>query len=164
MHCQISKQKQKQITCPELTDRLKIPDIEVYLSRSLGLSLSVLGVIVLFFTGTIPLSSSIAAPIASLDDSTDPKASYAVPILRVTMLFHLLTAIYCYMRYVNVSQTGFLLGSAGYGALACMGMWCMVFGTGAGRTSKRTGADKRTTGFPFKNTSAYDKKKDRKMG
>jgi len=76
----------------------------------------------LFFTGTIPLSSSIAAPIASLDDSTDPKAPYAVPILRVTAMFHAFTAIYCYMRYVNVAQTGFLLGCAGYGALACLGM------------------------------------------
>lgn len=40
----------------------------------------------------------------------------------------------------------------------------MIFGTGSGHTSKRTGADKRTTGFPFKNSSAYDRKKDRKMG
>src|SRR4051794_31251935 len=99
-------------------------DIEIYLSRSLGLSLSVLGLIVLFFTGTIPLSSSIAGPAIKLDQinsSNDPKAPYAVPILRVTTLFHFSTAIYCYMRYVHVAQTGFLLGSVGYGALACMG-------------------------------------------
>lgn len=99
-------------------------DIEIYLSRSLGLSLSVLGLIVLFFTGTIPLSSSIAGPAIRLDEistTNDPKAPYAVPILRVTALFHFSCAVYCYMRYVNVAQTGFLLGSVGYGALACMG-------------------------------------------
>jgi hypothetical protein len=39
-----------------------------------------------------------------------------------------------------------------------------MFGTSAGRMSRRTGADKRTTGFPFKNVSAYDKKKDKKLG
>lgn len=99
-------------------------DIEIYLSRSLGLSLSVLGLIVLFFTGTIPLSSSIAGPAIRLDElstTNDPKAPYAVPILRVTALFHFSCAVYCYMRYVNVAQTGFLLGCVGYGALACMG-------------------------------------------
>lgn len=102
--------------------RLIETDVEIYLARALGLSLSVLGVIVLFFTGTIPLSSSMAGSIASLDDTTDPKAPYARPILLVTTLFQGFTAVYCYMRYVNVSQTGFLLGCAGYGALACMGM------------------------------------------
>lgn len=40
----------------------------------------------------------------------------------------------------------------------------MIFGTSSGHTSKRTGADKRTVGFPFKNSNAYDKKKDRKLG
>jgi hypothetical protein len=104
---------------PQLIDT----DIEIYLARSLGFSLTVLGVIVLFFMGTIPLSSSIAAaPIVSLDDTTDPKAPYAVPILLVTTLYQGFTAVYCYMRYVNISQTGFLLGCAGYGGLACMGM------------------------------------------
>jgi hypothetical protein len=44
-----------------------------------------------------------------------------------------------------------------------MGLWIVLFGTTAGRLSKRTGADKRTAGFPFKNEKAYDKKKDRKM-
>ena len=118
--------------------------------------------IVMFFTGTIPLSSSISEPV-SLEDN-DPKAPYAVPILRITTMFHALGTIYCYMRYVKYSQTGYMLGAVGYGMMASMGLWCVVFGTSGGRISKRTGADKRTTGFPFKNVSAYDKRKDKKMG
>lgn len=79
----------------------------------------------MFFTGTIPLSSSIAGPAVRLDElntSNDPKAPYAVPILRVTTLFHFATSVYCYMRYVYVAQMGFMLGCAGYGALACLGL------------------------------------------
>lgn len=37
----------------------------------------------------------------------------------------------------------------------------LVFGTEKGRISKRTGADKRTSGWPFKNEEA-DRKKGKK--
>ncbi|KAL2400963.1 hypothetical protein ABEF95_000392 [Exophiala dermatitidis] len=136
-------------------------DVEVYFCRSLGFALTLVALIVLFFTGSIPLSSSISEPV-SLEDN-DPKAPYAVPILRVTTLFHGLSMVYCYMRYVNYGQTGYILGAMGYGAIASLGLWCVVFGTSGGRISKRTGADKRMAGFPFKNASAYNKRKDRKM-
>lgn len=134
----------------------------MYFSRSLGFALVLVALIVMFFTGSVPLSSSISQPV-SLEDS-DPKAPYAVPIIRITMLFHALSMIYCYMRWVHYRQTGYVLGAVGYGAMASFGLWCLIFGTSAGRISKRTGADKRMTGFPFKNTMAYDKKKDKKMG
>ncbi|EXJ86216.1 hypothetical protein A1O1_06586 [Capronia coronata CBS 617.96] len=137
-------------------------DVEVYFCRSLGFSLTLIALIVLFFTGSIPLSSSISEPV-SLEDN-DPKAPYAVPILRITTMFHGLSTIYCYMRYMNFGQTGYMLGAIGYGAIGSLGLWCVIFGTSGGRISKRTGADKRMTGFPFKNIMAYDKKKDRKMG
>lgn len=136
-------------------------EIELYFSRSLGFSLAILALIVLFFTGTIPLSSSISEPI-SLEDN-DPKAPYAVPLVRVMTLWHSISLIYCYVRYMNSAQTGYVLGALGYGAMAAIGLWIVLFGTTAGRLSKQTGADKRTTGFPFKNDKAYDKKKDRKM-
>lgn len=122
----------------------------------------IIGVIVLFFTGTIPLSSSITEPV-SLEDH-DPKAPYAVPILRITALLHLILAGYCWVRWNNSGATGYALGALGYALMATMGGWCVLFGSSGGRLSKRTGADKRTTGFPFKNASAYDKKSDRKMG
>ena len=116
----------------------------------------------LFFTGAVPLSSSITEPI-SMEDS-DPKAPYALPIIRVTTLFHVISLIFCYMRYVNSGQAGFVLGAIGYGLLSAMGMWFIVFGTTARRLSKRTGADKRTSGFPFTNSEAYNRKRDKKMG
>ena len=37
-----------------------------------------------------------------------------------------------------------------------------MFATSEGRISKRTGADKRTSGFPFTNEKAYNKKVDKK--
>jgi hypothetical protein len=57
-----------------------------------------------------------------------------------------------------------ILGLIGYGLLSLVGIWTLVFGDAPARLSKRTGADKRTSGWPFKNQGAYDKKKDRKMG
>lgn len=144
------------------TEVHRATDMEVYFGRSLGFSLAVLALIVLFFTGTIPLSSSIAEPV-SLDDN-DPKAPYAVPIVRVLTLWQSICLVYCYVWYTtSIVQIGFLIGALGYGILAAMGLWIVLFGTTAGRLSKRTGADKRTAGFPFKNDKAYDKKKDRKM-
>ena len=108
------------------------------------------------------MSSSIAEPV-SLEDN-DPKAPYAVPSVRVLTLWQSICLIYCYVWYTtSIVQIGFLIGALGYGILAAMGLWIVLFGTTAGRLSKRTGADKRTAGFPFKNDKAYDKKKDRKM-
>ena len=145
------------------TEVHRATDMEVYFGRSLGFSLVVLALIVLFFTGTIPLSSSIAEPV-SLEDN-DPKAPYAVPIVRVLTLWQSVCLIYCYVWYTSSTQGAgaYLIGALGYGILAAMGLWIVLFGTTAGRLSKRTGADKRTAGFPFKNEKAYDKKKDRKM-
>lgn len=114
----------------------------------------------LFFTGAVPISTSVAEPI-SLEDN-DPKAPYAQPILLVTFLFHLTSTIYCWVRYTNSGQTGYILGSVGYGGLACMAGFLLMFGSST-RVSSRTGQDKRTAGFPFTNASAYDRKEDRKL-
>lgn len=135
-------------------------DVELYFGRALGLALSILALIVLFFTGTIPISTSISEPI-SLEDN-DPKAPYAQPIVLVTFLFHATSTIYCWVRYTASGQTGYILGSIAYGGLACLAGFLIIFG-GTSRVSSRTGEDKRTSGFPFSNTSAYDKSKDRKL-
>ena len=73
-------------------------------------------------------------------------------------------AVYCYVTWMGTysGTVPFLLGALGYGVFACMGFWAIMFGTEKGRISKRTGADKRTTGFPFKNSQAYDKKRDKR--
>lgn len=112
---------------------------------------------VLFLTGTIPVSTSVSEPI-SLEDN-DPKAPYALPVLYITSLMHTLSTLYCYTRYTNSAQSGYLLGAIGYGGLACLGAWNVIFG-GSSRVSARTGEDKRTSGFLFPNANAYDKKAD----
>jgi hypothetical protein len=48
-----------------------------------------------------------------------------------------------------------------YAGLASMGLWCLLFAGASGRISRRTGADKRMTGFPFTNVEA-DKKRGQK--
>jgi len=94
-------------------------------------------------------------------EDDDPRAPYAGPILLVTTLFHFTSTIYCYVRYTNSGQTGYVLGALGYGAVACLGGWCSMFGFSS-RVSARTGEDKRTSGFLFPNTRAYDKRADKK--
>ena len=128
----------------------------------MGFALLMIAMVVVLFTGTIPFTSSIKEPI-SLEDN-EPKAPYAGPIVLLTTLYYTLSFIYCYIRYVNYQQTGFVMGAIGYGIMAGFGLWAVIFGDTKARLSKRTGADKRTSGWPFKNTQAYDKKKDRKMG
>jgi len=64
------------------------------------------------------------------------------------------------MQYLNTGQTAFALSVIGYGFLAAMGLWCVLFGQG-GHVSRRTGADKRTSGWPFGNVEA-EKRKGRK--
>jgi hypothetical protein len=106
-------------------------------------------------TGAIPLNT-VYEPI-SLKNS-DSEVPYSVPTLLVTSTFHAACSIYLYTWYVSTGQTGFLLGLLGYGSLATVGLWYLMFGNSPGRISKRTGADKRTSGFPFKNVES-DKKK-----
>lgn len=123
----------------------------------------------MLLTGSIPLSSATingADGAASEPTQPDSKGPYAVPVLRITMLYQVLATIYCYTSYNGSSKngggsTGFMLGMAGHGILAAMGLWCVMFATSGGRISRRTGADKRTSGFPFKNAKAYDKKVDK---
>jgi hypothetical protein len=137
-----------------------ITDLEVYFGRFLGLTLVLTAMIMMLLTGSIPLTATASEPV-TIEDS-DPKAPYAVPVLRLTMIFHALATIYCYTSYVSTGQAGFVLGAVGYGALATMGLWCVMFATSGGKISRRTGADKRTSGFPFKNEKAYNKKIDKK--
>jgi hypothetical protein len=136
-------------------------DLEVYFARFLGLTLMLLAVMMMLLTGTIPLTSTAGEPVSTED--SDPRAPYAVPVLRLSMIYQGLAAIYCYTSYVWLGQSGFMLGVVGFGALAAMGLWCVLFATSRGHISRRTGADKRTSGFPFKNEKAYNKKVDKKI-
>lgn len=40
-----------------------------------------------------------------------------------------------------------------------MALWIVLFGTGGGRISRKTGADKRTSNFPFGNKESASARK-----
>jgi hypothetical protein len=111
-------------------------------------------------TGSIPLTSTVSDPVST--DETDPKAPYAVPTLLITTLFHAACAFYGYTWYTLNGQTAIAIGMIGSGAIASLGLWCLLFASSHGRISRKTGADKRTSGFPFKNTEADKRFSDKK--
>jgi len=86
--------------------------------------------------------------------ASDPKAPYAVPTLTIATLYHSANAFFCYARYSTTGQFSFALGSVGSTVLASIGLWCILFASSSGRISRKTGADKRTSGFPFKNNES----------
>lgn len=66
------------------------------------------------------------------------------------------------MQYMKTGQISFALGVVGSGTLAAIALWCILFATSGGRISRKTGADKRMSGFPFVNSEADKKKAGRK--
>jgi hypothetical protein len=75
-------------------------------------------------------------------------------------MFHAMYAFYGYAMWTQTGVMSFGLGTLGSGFLSLVALWCIMFASSNGRISRKTGADKRTSGFPFKNTEA-DKKKAR---
>lgn len=112
-------------------------------------------------TGSIPLTNTTAEPVTSED--SDPKAPYALPTLMVTSVFHATTGFYAYTWYVSRGQGSFLVAVIVHSILAFVGLWCVLFASSDGKISRRTGADKRTTGFPFANKEASKKHTGRKV-
>lgn len=83
----------------------------------------------------------------------------------VTSVLHAVFASYTYAWYTSGSgggQTAFGLAMVGYALLAFVGLWCLLFARDGGHISRRTGADKRMSGFPFGNTEADKKRKGEK--
>lgn len=128
-------------------------DVDHYLARSLGLALLVLGLVTVVLTGSVPVGSS-------LDSTGDAPSPHAAPVLLLTTLHHGATAFHGWARHTKTGQTGYFLGFAGSAVLAAFGTWCLLFGGEKARISRRTGADKRTSGFPFRNAEA-DRRKAR---
>ncbi|PVH74759.1 hypothetical protein DL98DRAFT_575498 [Cadophora sp. DSE1049] len=159
------------IVSPTIIITLLSPDVreatplEQYFSRSLGLTLLALGIMIVLLTGSVPLTSSISdtTNAAVTTEASDPKAPYAVPTLTISMVYHSAMAFYCYARYTGSGQMTFVLGAIGSGALASVGLWCILFASTSGRISRKTGADKRTSGFPFASKESASAKK-KQMG
>ncbi|KAL2809923.1 hypothetical protein BJX63DRAFT_434780 [Aspergillus granulosus] len=161
----LSLQSAALITVPQGVTALLLEEarpatsIEIYFSRCLGFSLLTISALTIMLTGSIPLTSGLSDPIATgdLDAQDDSKAPYAVPTLILTSIFHAASAFYAYTRYVNTDKGVFLIAIVGYSSIAAVGLWCVLFASSNGRISRRTGADKRTSGFPFGNREARKK-------
>ncbi|KAF2856060.1 hypothetical protein T440DRAFT_513152 [Plenodomus tracheiphilus IPT5] len=132
--------------------------LEVYFSRTLGFTLIALGILTVLLTGSVPLSSRLSE--GATTSASDPKAPYALPTLTITAIFHAVYAFYGYTMWMQTGVFSFGLGTLGSGFLAAVAMWCILFASSDGRISRKTGADKRTSGYPFKNNEA-DKRKAR---
>lgn len=131
--------------------------LEIYFCRSLALTLLAIALLMFLLTGSIPLTSSLAE--SSSDSSPeDPKAPYAIPTVLLTTLFHTACTIFVYTYYAayQTSNTAFLLAVVGYGSLAAMGGWCLLFGSEQGRIKR--GGDRRVSGWPFRNVESERKK------
>ncbi|KAI3337834.1 hypothetical protein F4824DRAFT_500083 [Ustulina deusta] len=138
---------------PQAAPSSAASDAERYLARSLGFALLALGLVTVVLSGSVPVGSV-------LDATREAPSPYAAPVLLLTTLHHGASAFYGWSRYTATGQTGYLLGFAGNAALASFGTWCLLFGGEKARVSRRTGADKRTSGFPFPNAEA-DRRKGR---
>lgn len=97
--------------------------------------------------------------IGATTSATDPKAPYALPTLTITAFFHAATAFYGYALWTEVGVSSFALGTIGSGFFCAVALWCILFASSNGRISRKTGADKRTSGFPFTNKEADKRKK-----
>jgi len=65
--------------------------------------------------------------------------------------------------WTSTGVYSFLWGVVGSSVLASVGLWCILFAGSEGRISMKTGADKRTSGFPFKNVEADKRKAGKRL-
>ncbi|GAB1310520.1 hypothetical protein MFIFM68171_00730 [Madurella fahalii] len=127
--------------------------LEQYFARSLGFSQLTLGLLLLILSGALPLNSMVEEP---TDNNPSPYANAAVLI---SAFYHTACASYAYARYHRNGQMAYMFGCLGASVLAVFGLWVLMFAGDKGRrVSRRTGADKDTSGWPFRNVAA-DKKR-----
>ncbi|KAF2722718.1 hypothetical protein K431DRAFT_283544 [Polychaeton citri CBS 116435] len=154
----------------------RMTDLESYLCRTLGLTLLALSIMSLLLSGVVPLTNreSFLQPSESSPPSSEVGTSsgndveggngtdpYAYPTLTVTTFFHGIMAFYLYTRFQYSGAFAFAMGALFSTGLFCFGLWVILFGSDKGKFSKTTGADKRTSGFPFGNKeSAKEKKRE----
>ncbi|KAK0660487.1 hypothetical protein QBC41DRAFT_330875 [Cercophora samala] len=139
---------------------------ETYLARSLSLTQLSLALILLILSGLLPLGtpSTTKNPAAATTTTSNP---YSTTAVLITTLYHTSAGVYSYMQFTSSStpgkgaggggQTAYLIGCLASSFLASVGLCVVLFGNGK-RVSRRTGADKATSGWPFKNKEA-DKKR-----
>ncbi|KAI9722793.1 MAG: hypothetical protein M1828_004489 [Chrysothrix sp. TS-e1954] len=128
---------------------------ETFLSRALALSLLALALLSLVLSGIVPLGRPASSSSSSEDEGEGSGAApFATPTTLVTVLYHVSTLVLSYVRFSNEGQAVYALGAAGSGTLAAVGLWCLVFGGGAGRTHR--------SGFMFPDKERRERKVGRR--
>ncbi|KAG8623441.1 hypothetical protein KVT40_008417 [Elsinoe batatas] len=136
-------------------DPRTVTSLETFLARSFACALLLISFLNLLFSGELQAIFAESA-------QADVNSPYATPTIYATLLYNTASCImlYTYSYSHALSSAWLTIGSAIHLILASSGMLLLMFGQGPGHISKRTGADKRTSGFPFKNVEA-DKRKQR---
>lgn len=156
---------------------IPFPVTEQYFARSLGFAQLTLGLVVVCLTGAVPLTSLVdseskhSLPSGNTVLSSGPQelthtttapadtiSPYANAVILLSTAYHASQGFYSYTKYSYTGAGGYVFGALGSVLLAAFGLWCLMFGGDKGRISKRTGADKRTSGFPFRNSEASKRK------
>ncbi|RFU35928.1 hypothetical protein B7463_g399, partial [Scytalidium lignicola] len=135
--------------------------LEEYFSRCLGLNLLTIAILVIVLTGAIPLTSSVPGEASAgvTSAAEDPKTPYASAVTTIATVYHAASAVFCYVSHHTTGRWGLMMGTFGSGVLGAVGLWCLLFASSTRRISKRTGADKRTSGFPFQNSASASAQK-----
>jgi len=142
----------------------RMTDLEAYLSRSFAMLLLAFAALNLLQTGAIPLTNSVAESMTAAPDKEGLRRNpYAYPTAVITTGYHAISAMYIYMQIAQRISFAFAIGLICSSALFCVGVWVLLFGGDIRKTSKTTGADKRTSNYPFDNKeSARHMKKEEK--
>ena len=122
-------------------------DAEIYFARSVGVAILAIALLMLFLSGLVPLGS-VDAP----SNERNPSL-YVDAAVKITALYHAAAAFQSYTSYAAFNSASLLLNTFASSSLAAFGLWYIMFGSG-GHISRRTGRDKRTSGWPFKNQQA----------
>ncbi|KAK3498330.1 hypothetical protein B0T13DRAFT_259155 [Neurospora crassa] len=122
--------------------------VETYFARYLGFSQLTIGLLIVTLSGALPLTTNVTSP-------NDPNSPYANAVVFISMFYHTIGAAYGYSRYTSSGgHVGYLLGFTGSAIMSAYALWLFMFAGEQGKVNATTGADKRTSNFPFKNAEA----------
>ncbi|KAF2857832.1 hypothetical protein K470DRAFT_222576 [Piedraia hortae CBS 480.64] len=148
-------------------------DLEVYLSRSLGLTLAALAGMSIIVSGILtdqgdqpPVRTSQS--VAATDVGTPPRTTggngISYPTALLTTAYFFSSTFYLYMQFVARMNFGFTMGLVLNACCFAFGVWILLFGWDKGHVSKRTGMDKRVGKFPFGEKKEKERDKDKEEG
>ncbi|KAI4754700.1 hypothetical protein E4T52_13134 [Aureobasidium sp. EXF-3400] len=128
---------------------------ETLVARELGFALLLCSFLALLFSGELHRLWDDADNVPSASATASSPYSSATTI--ATLLYHLATGVLMYVSSTSAQLSGILVaGALAHMVLGGAGLLVLVFAND-GKISKRTGADKRTSGFMFKNQAHVQK-------